>query len=548
MTEKPINMTRPLDLTHEKRNIGPQRIQRPTYVDLLPTCNNACPAGENIQAWLTHAQAGRFKDAWQSLTENNPLPAIHGRVCYHPCETACNRGKLDSSVSIHAVERFLGDLALEENWQFEISATPTGKRVLVVGAGPSGLSAAYHLARLGHTVEIHEAGPMAGGMMHFGIPSYRLPRDVLDAEIKRIENMGVRIVLNHRVDDLLAEKAAGQFDALFVAVGAHISKRTEIPSRDAGKMLDAISFLKDVETGNAPKLGRRVAIYGGGNTAMDAARVAKRLGYEPLIIYRRDRAHMPAHDFEATEALEEGVKIHWLRTIKNIDETTFTVEIMEVDEKGRPQPTGQFETLEADALIMALGQDVDTSFLRQVPGLAFKDDGVVVVDDTLMTGYPGLFAGGDMVPSERTVTIGVGHGKKAARHIDAWLRGERFAKPAKHALATFDKLHVWYYTDAAQRPQGHLEMKKRQSSFEEVVAGLNQQEALYEAKRCLSCGNCYECDGCYGACPEDAIIKLGPGLRYRYNYDLCTGCAVCFEQCPCHAIDMIPEPPTGTEP
>ncbi|MBK8961741.1 MAG: NAD(P)-binding protein [Candidatus Competibacteraceae bacterium] len=543
MTDKPINMTRPLDLTHEKRNVGPQRIQRPLYVDLLPTCNNACPAGENIQAWLAHAQAGRFKEAWQSLTENNPMPAIHGRVCYHPCETACNRGKLDTSVSIHAVERFLGDLALQENWQFTVTAPPTGKRILVVGAGPSGLSAAYHLARMGHTVEIHEAGPMAGGMMHFGIPSYRLPRDVLDTEIKRIENMGVKIVLNHRVDDLMAEKEAGKFDALFIAVGAHISKRTEIPSRDAGKMLDAISFLKDVETGNAPKLGRKVAIYGGGNTAMDAARVAKRLGYEPLIIYRRDRAHMPAHDFEATEALEEDVKIHWLRTIKNIEENKFTVEIMEVDAKGRPQPTGQFETLEADALIMALGQDVDTSFMRKVPGVEFKDDGVVMVDETMMTGYPGLFAGGDMVPSDRTVTIGVGHGKKAARNIDTWLRGASYVKPPKHDLATFEKLHVWYYTDAAQRPQGHLEMKQRVSSFEEVVGGLSQKEALYEARRCLSCGNCYECDGCYGACPEDAIIKLGPGKRYRYNYELCTGCAVCFEQCPCHAIDMIPEPP-----
>ena len=546
MTDKPINMTRPLDLTHEKRNVGPQRIQRPVYVDLLPTCNNACPAGENIQAWLTHAQAGRFKEAWQSLTENNPMPAIHGRVCYHPCETACNRDKLDSSVSIHAVERFLGDMALQENWQFTVTAPPSGKRVLVVGAGPSGLSAAYHLARMGHAVEIHEAGPVGGGMMHFGIPAYRLPRDVLDAEVKRIENMGVKIVLNHRVDDLMAEKAAGNFDAMFVAVGAHISKRTDIPSRDAGKMLDAISFLKDVETGNAPKLGRRIAIYGGGNTAMDAARVAKRLGYEPLIIYRRDRAHMPAHDFEATEALEEGVKIHWLRTIRNIEETTFTVEVMEVDAKGRPQPTGRFETLEADALIMALGQDVDTSFMRKVPGVEFKDDGVVTVDPNMMTGYPGLFAGGDMVPSDRTVTIGVGHGKKAARNIDAWLRGATYTKPPKHDLATFEKLHVWYYTDAAQRPQGHLDMKRRQSSFEEVVGGLSQKEALYEAKRCLSCGNCYECDGCYGACPEDAIIKLGPGKRYLYNYDLCTGCAVCFEQCPCHAIELIPEPAAET--
>ncbi len=542
MTARPNDMTRPPDLSHERRT-GPFRTQRPLYVDLLPPCNNACPAGENIQAWLAHAQAGRFYEAWQTLIADNPMPAIHGRVCYHPCESNCNRDKLDGTVSIHAVERFLGDRAREEGWKPEWDAEPSGKRVLVVGAGPSGLSAAYHLTRLGHTVEIHEAGPLAGGMMHFGIPAYRLPRDVLDHEIKRIEDMGVKIVLNHKVEDVMAEKAAGRFDAVFVAVGAHISKKTEIPARDAGKILDAVSFLKEVEIGNVPKLGRRVAIYGGGNTAMDAARVATRLGVEEaLIIYRRDREHMPAHSFEADEAIEEGVKIHWLRTIKQIDSSTFTVEVMEVDDKGRPQPTGRFETLEADSLILALGQDTDTGFLRAVPEIEFKSDGTVVVDPQMMTGCPGVFAGGDMVPSDRTVTIGVGHGKKAARNIDAWLRGSTYDKAPKGPLATFDKLHVWYYTDAEQRPQSHIDIARRKSSFSEVVGGLTEREALFEAKRCLSCGNCFECDGCFGACPEDAVIKLGPGKRYRYDYDLCTGCAVCFEQCPCHAIEMIPEP------
>jgi NADPH-dependent glutamate synthase beta subunit-like oxidoreductase len=303
-----------------------------------------------------------------------------------------------------------------------------------------------------------------------------------------------------------------------------------------------VAFLKHVEAGTAPKLGRRVAIYGGGNTAMDAARVAKRMGHEPLIIYRRDYEHMPAHSFEADEAMEEGVKIHWLRTIKSIEETSFKVEVMEVDENGRPQPTGEFETIEADDLILALGQDTDTEFMRKVPGVEFQKDGTVIVSPNMMTGSPGLFAGGDMVPSERTVTIGVGHGKKAARNIDAFLRGETFEAPKKHDIATFEKLHLWFYTDAAQRPESHAEMLRRKTSFEEVVKGLSEKEAVYEAKRCLSCGNCFECDGCYGACPEDAIIKLGPGKRYKYDYDLCTGCAVCFEQCPCYAIEMIPEP------
>ncbi|MGC1953784.1 MAG: NAD(P)-binding protein [Gammaproteobacteria bacterium] len=542
MDKKRHDMTRPPDLAHRQFS-GPQRTQRPVYVDLLPPCNHACPAGENIQAWLNHAQQGDYHQAWQVLMRDNPMPAVHGRVCYHPCEDQCNRGKLDSTVSIHAVERFLGDKARQEGWAVKLDAKPTGKRILIVGAGPSGLSAGYHLARLGHTVEIHEAGPMAGGMMHFGIPKYRLPRDVLDAEIAQIEALGVRICLNHKVDDLLEEKQAGNFDAVFVAIGAHLSKRIDIPARDAGKMLDAVSFLRSIERGEVTKLGRRVVVYGGGNTAMDAARVAKRLGAdETLIIYRRDRDHMPAHEFEADEAIAEGVKIHWLRTIKEIEGSMFTVEVMEIDENGRPRPTGRFEELEADSLILALGQEVDAGFLRHVPNLEFKNDGTVVVSDSFMTGYPGLFAGGDMVPAERTVTVGVGHGKRAARHIDAYLRGETYVKPPSHDLASFDKLHVWYFTDAISRPQHHIDMRRRQTSFDEVVSGFTEKEALYEARRCLSCGNCFECDGCYGACPEDAVIKLGPGKRYRFDYSLCTGCAVCFEQCPCHAIEMIPEP------
>jgi len=541
MTKPRPDLTHPPELAHLRRT-GPLRLQRPEYVDLLPPCNQACPAGEDIQGWLALVEAGRLEDAWRHLMRDNPMPAVHGRVCYHPCESNCNRAQVDSAVSIHAVERFLGDRAREANWKVLPDAPPSGKRVLVVGAGPSGLSAAYHLARLGHTVEVHEAGPVAGGMMVFGIPAYRLPRNVLADEVRRIEEMGVRFVFDHKVSDLLAEKRDGAFDAVFLAIGAHIGKRTEIPARDAGKILDAISFLRDASAGTAPKLGRRVAIYGGGNTAMDAARTAKRLGYEPLVIYRRDREHMAGAPEEADEAVEEGVKIHWLRTIKTIDATSFTVEVMALDASGRPQPTGQLETIEADALVLALGQDVDTGFLKGIDGLETKKDGTIVVSPGLMTGHEGIFAGGDMVPSERTVTVAVGHGKKAARSIDAYLRGELVPVTPKHPVATYGMLHLPFYTDATRRPQAHLDTERRVASFDEVVSGLGEREAEFEAKRCLSCGNCYECDGCYGACPEDAIIKLGPGKRYRYDFDRCTGCAVCFEQCPCHAIAMRPEP------
>ncbi len=536
--QKP-DLTGPPDLQGHEKGTGALRSRRPVYMDFLPPCNQACPAGENIQEWLSFAQKGEYETAWQKLVENNPLPAVHGRVCYHPCEDGCNRSFIDTPVSIHAVERFLGDLALEKGWRIRIDKkAASGKKVLVIGAGPSGLSAAYHLTRLGHQVEIREAGPVAGGMMHFGIPAYRLPRNILDAEIRRIEEMGVKIVLNHKVEDVFQEKTAGNFDAVFIAVGAHISKKIDIPGRDAGKILDALSFLKDVETGEMPKLGRRVAIYGGGNTAMDAARVAKRLGYEPLIIYRRDREHMPAHDFEADEALSEGVRINWLRTIKAIDGPTIQVEAMRVNEKGQPEPTGQIETLEADSLILALGQDTDTRFLRNIPGIEFDSGGIVKVGPDMMTGAAGIFAGGDMVPSDRTVTIAVGHGKKAARFIDGYLRGQTYTPPPKHPVVGFERLHIWYKTFAPKKEQPVLPEAERVRGFSEVMAGLTEKEARYEAMRCLSCGNCFECDGCYGACPEDAIIKLGPGNRYLFNYDLCTGCAVCFEQCPCHAIEM----------
>ena len=257
MARKPTDMTPLVDLTRQK-GTGPMRARRPVYVDLLPPCNHACPAGENIQAWLALAQAGKFRQAWETLMRDNPLPAVHGRVCYHPCESSCNRNELDAAVSIHAVERFLGDMAAREGWPPAIEPPPSGKRVLVVGAGPSGLSAAYHLTRLGHEVEIHEAGPLPGGMLHFGIPAYRLPRDELMKEIARIEAMGVQIVLNHKVEDLLAEKQAGGFDAVFVAIGAHVSKHVDIPARDAAQVLDAVSLLRDVDAGEAPLLGRRV--------------------------------------------------------------------------------------------------------------------------------------------------------------------------------------------------------------------------------------------------------------------------------------------------
>ncbi len=538
--EKPFAIT--LDVgTSLANHTGSWRTSRPVYLNRIPPCNHQCPAGENIQAWLFHAESGEYEQAWRVLVEENPFPAVMGRVCYHTCEGACNRGKMDAPVGINSVEHFLGDQAIAQGWKFAPPAAVTGKKVLVVGAGPSGLAAAYHLARLGHLVTVQEAGPLPGGMMRFGIPQYRLPRQVLDAEVQRIVDLGVTINYNVKVSNVLDAKQSGGFDAVFLAVGAHIAKRAYIPAGDSAKVLDAVSVLRSMEGEDKPLLGRRVIVYGGGNTAIDVARTAKRLGAtESIIVYRRNREKMPAHDFEVEEALQEGVLIKWLSTITQAGESSITVEKMALDEKGFPQPTGEFETLEADSVVLALGQDVDLSLIEGVPGLAVKD-GVVQVDAQMMTGHAGIFAGGDMVPAERNVTVAIGHGKKAARNIDAWLSGSAYLPPPKSELASFDKLNPWYYSDAPKTMRPMLDIIRRKSTFEEVQGGLDEGNALFEARRCLSCGNCFECDNCYGVCPDNAVIKKGPGKGFDFNYDYCKGCGICVSECPCGAIKMVPE-------
>ncbi len=538
--QKPFAIT--LDVgTSLANHTGSWRNKRPLYISRMPPCNNQCPAGENIQSWLFHAESGDYESAWRKLVEANPFPAIMGRVCYHTCESACNRGKMDAPVGINSVERFLGDHALAQGWKFAPPASPSGKKVLVVGAGPSGLSAAYQLACMGHQVTVHEAGPMPGGMMRFGIPQYRLPRQVLDAEVQRIVDLGVQICYNTKVADVLAAKNEGGFDAVFLAVGAHIAKRAFIPAGDSAKVLDAVAVLRSMEGEDKPMLGRRVVVYGGGNTAIDVARTAKRLGAtESVIVYRRTREKMPAHDFEVEEALQEGVTIKWLSTITQAGESSITVEKMALDEKGFPQPTGEFETLETDSVVLALGQDVDLSLIEGVPGLSVQD-GVVQVDSQMMTGHAGIFAGGDMVPAERNVTVAIGHGKKAARNIDAWLRGSEYVPPPKAELASFDKLNPWYYSDAPKTVRPRLDIIRRQSTFEEVEGGLDEGTAVFEARRCLSCGNCFECDNCYGVCPDNAVIKHGPGKGFDFNLDYCKGCGICVAECPSGAIKMVPE-------
>lgn len=553
MTDRPFAIT--LEVGSSLANhTGSWRVERPVYVDRLPPCNDACPAGENVQRWLYHTEEDDPETAWRRLVEDNPMPAVMGRVCYHPCQTACNRAQLDEAVGINAVERHLGDRALAGGWSLPDPGPETGRRVLVVGAGPGGLSAAYHLRRLGHAVTLVDAAAATGGMMRYGIPRFRLPRDILDAEVARILALGVELHLGERVTDLTGALGTGHFDAAFVAVGAQLGARASLPAGDAARVLDAVSLLRSMEGAEPPLLGRRVVVYGGGDTAMDAARTARRLGAtDAVVVYRRTRERMPAHDVEVAEATEEGVTMRWLSTIAGVDEGHILLERMELGEDGFPQGTGELQELPADAVVLALGQDTDLSLVDGCAGVDV-DGGRIAVDRDGMTGRPGVFAGGDITAGDRTVTDAIGAGKRAARAIDRWLAGgdPSADRSARHPLASRDALHMWYYADAPAQHRPVLELARRTTTFDEVKGGLDDETAVFEARRCLSCGNCFECDNCYGVCPDNAVVKLadatvpgpGPGTggRYRFDYDYCKGCGICVAECPCGAIVMEPEP------
>jgi NADPH-dependent glutamate synthase beta subunit-like oxidoreductase len=554
MTEHPFAITLDPGSSRDNRT-GAWRTELPVYQHVLPPCQGACPAGEAVRDWLYVAEDGSYEAAWRRLVRENPLPAVMGRICYHPCETACNRAFLDQVVGINSVERFLGDEAIRQGWTIPVTAEATGRRVLIVGSGPAGLSAAYQLALLGHEVVVREAADKLGGMMRYGIPRYRLPREVLDAEIARIAALGVRFETQSPVDDLDATLREGGFDAAFLGVGAQSSKRAYIPAGDSAHVLDALAVLAAAEDRWPVKLGRRVAVYGGGNTAMDAARTARRLGAtDAVIVYRRTRERMPAHESELEEALAEGVQVRWLSTIAHADRGRVTVERMELDDSGFPQPTGEFDVLEADSVVLALGQSAELDWLKDTEGIVLRDGGIDV-DASLTTGRPGVYAGGDVIGGEQSATHAIGHGTRAARAIHRYLEGLDAKPPAtaspqtEPTTAPFESLNTWYYSDAPATVRPMLEAARRTDTFAEVVKGLTEDNALYEARRCLSCGNCFGCDNCYGVCPDNAITKLGLGAdgepRYSIDLDYCKGCGLCAEECPAGAIAMFPE--TGDE-
>ena len=413
---------------------GSWRTVRPEYVHRLPPCNVTCPAGENIQQWLSLVQEGKFFEAWQEMVKNNPFPATMGRVCYHTCEKACNRGQCDGSVNINLIERTIGDMAIAKGWGFGKSDSNSDKKVLIVGAGPSGLTAAYFLRQFGYSVDLFESHRSFGGMMRYGVPKYRLPRHVLDAEIKRIQDCGVNMVCNKKVGNLKDELS--NYDAVYLAIGASVASSVDLDVESGANIWSAVDLFQRIEDNpdNLPNLGKTVVVYGGGNTAIDAARTALRLGAKEVrIVYRRTINNMPAHETEIQDALSEGIEILCLRTIESVGQNKVILNKMNYDEEsGILSKSGETEMIIADSVILAVGQSIEGSIIQDVEGIAVTEKNVIKVDQNMMTGLKGVFAGGDAIPGKRTVTNAIGYGKKAAKCIDAFLQGRREFQETKH--------------------------------------------------------------------------------------------------------------------
>lgn len=517
-----------------------------TKEKLMP-CAVACPVGNDIPGFLNLVERGKFDEAFELVKQSNPLPAVLGRVCYHPCESECNRRQLDGALANHKIERFLGDYGLRLHSPKRTAAT-SEEKVAVIGSGPAGLSCAYHLAMAGYPVTVFEALPVAGGMLAVGIPDYRLPKDVLKVEIGKIEDLGVEIRLNTTITSVSQLLKQG-YEAVFVSAGAHRDMKLDVPGEDTDGVLSAMSFLREINLSKPANVGDRVIVVGGGNVAIDSARVAVRLGTRQVsIVYRRSRDEMPASDEEVEAAVEEGIEICYLAApIRILGDGKVTglectrVRLGEPDASGRARPVpieGTKHVIDADTIIMAVGQVPDLSFADRELQSSSRDT-LIVEPDTLATSMPGVFAGGDVVTGPATAADAVGAGKRAAISIDRYLRGKPLDIEEKELpVVSFDELNTAHVPPAPRAIASVLPAASRVKGFAEVEGGFAPDTAMAEAQRCLSCGSFSERCITLLHCP--AIIRDSDGSTMIDGF-LCNGCGVCADICPCGAITKMEE-------
>ncbi|MFY9725279.1 MAG: NAD(P)-binding protein [Bryobacteraceae bacterium] len=527
---------------------------RPAYVAKEPPCSGGCPSGADIRGWLTAiAQAeayGRTNDeayriAWGIITDRNPFPAVCGRVCPYPCEDGCSRRMKDGAVAINALEQFVGDFGIAEGMKLSrLTSEKHTERIAVIGAGPAGLSCAYQLARRGYPVTIFEAFSRPGGMLRYGIPSYRLPRDILDAEIQRILDLGVVLQCDAVIgSNVSLQQLRGEYKAVFVGIGAHRGIQLRIPGEDAPNVYTGTEFLNRANSGEEVRVGGKVLVIGGGDTAIDSARVSKRLGADVTILYRRSRSEMPAIKPEIDGALEEGVDIRFLTApVEVLQENGLAValrcihmDLSAPDASGRPRPVaraGSEFDLEATTIIAAISQQ------PELDGLDVVRDGAqwIQAQDAAVPGMEGVFAGGDSV-GLGLVTIAIAQGRFAADAIDAWVQGKTVDRPVPTPCIGPDHVKLDWYKPAERHERKHVPVERR-STDTEVQLGLAEEEALDEAKRCMSCGMCMDCETCWMYCTNNCFAKLPKGEHYKIKMELCNGCKKCADACPCGYIEM----------
>ena len=520
---------------------GTWRSIRPLLIEGVAPCGNACPGRIRIGKYLGLLGEGKIREAAELLTEDNPLAAITGRVCPCFCEPECNRGEFDQPIAIKSLERLLGDYVLEQG--FSGSGLPVREeRVAIIGSGPAGLSAAYYLARYGYQVTIFEALPVAGGMLYWGVPEYRLPNTVVSKEIEAIKSLGVDIRTNVAVGQELTLNAllADGYDAVLVAVGAWNDLKLNVPGEDTEGVIPGVKFLKRANSGEKVKVGDRVCVIGGGNTAIDSARVVARLGTGHVsILYRRSRAEMPAIPEEVEAALAEGIEIQFLVAPTEVivkdgrvnSIRCLRMELGEPDDSGRRRPVpipGSEFNVDADTVIVAIGQAPDLSFLDG-SGVEITRDGTIPANpDTLATNLPKVFVAGDVQTGPATVIQAVAAGRKAALGINSWLTGsETLVSPEIERVVEYEDLNVNYFR---HEPRQQLE-----------EAGLEvlRDAAIAEAQRCFQCGSCNECNTCWFLCPDGVILSRN-GVA-DFDYDYCKGCGICAEECPRGAIILEEE-------